>query len=146
MAPTQNPADSPSWLRRVLCLLYESLLLLALLMFVALIYLTLVGDSTTSPKRYFFQLYLWLVSAGYFTWSWVHGGQTLAMQTWHIRLVSRGSQPLSARRALLRYVVATLLFGVSFIWAWFDREGLSLHDRLAGTRLVLVPGKTRNRA
>ena len=56
------------------------------------------------------------------------------MKAWHIRLVD-----VTPARALLRLVLAALLFPVSVAWALFDRERQFLHDRLAGTRLVSVP-------
>jgi len=46
---------------------------------------------------------------------------------------------VTPRRALLRLIVAALLFPVSIVWALFDRERQFLHDRLTGTRLVDVP-------
>ncbi len=120
---------------------YELLLLVAILMFAALIFLFLFGDATVPPKRYFFQFYLWLISAAYFVWNWTRGGQTLAMQTWRIKLSTHSGAPLTASLAMKRYILASIFFGATFIWAFFDREGLYLHDRLLGTKLSLVGGK-----
>jgi uncharacterized RDD family membrane protein YckC len=46
---------------------------------------------------------------------------------------------VSPGKALLRFLFALVLVptGASILWALFDREGQFLHDRLAGTRLVL---------
>lgn len=126
------------------CIIYEALLLLAVLMFAALIFLFLFGDATAAPKRYVFQFYLWLISAAYFVWSWTRGGQTLAMQTWRIRLTNRSGEILTASQAMKRYILASIFFGATFLWAFFDREGLYLHDRLLGSRLISV-GKKPNR-
>lgn len=132
---------SPSFVRRIACMLYELLLLLAILMFAALIFLFIFGDATAAPKRYLFQFYLWLVTAAYFVWNWTRGGQTLAMQTWRIKLTTATGDALSARQAMKRYVLASLLFGVTFIWALFDRDGQYLHDRLSGNKLSLMAKK-----
>jgi len=43
-----------------------------------------------------------------------------------------------------RYVIASfglMFFGLGFIWAIFDRQGLYLHDRLTGGRLVALSRK-----
>lgn len=133
---------SPGFVRRIACMLYELLLLLAILMFAALIFLFIFGDATAAPKRYIFQFYLWLVAASYFVWHWARGGQTLAMQTWRIRLTTVSGEALSARQAMRRYVLASLLFGLTFIWALFDRDGQYLHDRLTGNKLSLIDKKT----
>jgi len=122
-------------------MLYDALVLLALLFAATFIFLMLFGNATEPPLRYVFQLYLWLAAGGYFLWCWHRGGQTLAMQTWRLQLTDRAGMPLSLMAAAWRYVLASLglaFFGAGFIWAIFDREGLFLHDRLAGTRLTLV--------
>jgi uncharacterized RDD family membrane protein YckC len=138
-----TPSVSPSILRRIVCMLYESLLLLALLMFAALLFLFVFGDATEAPKRYIFQCYLWLVSAAYFVWHWTRGGQTLAMQTWRIKLMTVSGDTLSASQAMKRYILASLLFGLTFIWALFDRDGQYLHDRLSGNQLSLMNKKPK---
>lgn len=138
----EHSPDSPGWLRRIACLVYELFLLVAVLMFAALIFLFIFGDSTATPKRYFFQFYLWLVSAAYFVWNWTRAGQTLAMQTWGIKVTDQSGARLSANQAMKRYILASIFFGVTFIWAVFDRTGLYLHDRLSGTRLSLLAKKT----
>lgn len=133
-----NSTASPGLLRRLASLFYDFVLLLAVLMFAALIFLSIFGDATATPKRYFFQIYLWLISAAYFVWNWTRGGQTLAMQTWRIKLAGWHGEALTPSLAMKRYILASLFLGVSFVWALFDREGCYLHDRLSGTRLTLL--------
>jgi len=87
------------------------------------------------------QIYLVLVAATYFVWQWRRGGQTLPMKTWRIRLETAAGEPVSVLRALLRLVLSAIgygLFGVSVWWAIVDRDRQFLHDRLAGTRLVIA--------
>lgn len=101
----------------------------------------LFGSATEAPKRHYLQVYLWLVAAAYFIWCWVHGGQTLAMQTWRIRLTDHAGHSISLSQAIKRYVLASaglMFFGAGFFWALFDRQGLFLHDRLTGSRLIVV--------
>ena len=72
---------------------------------------------------------------------WTRGGQTLPMKTWRIRLVRADTGgPVNAARAVHRYLLAVLglaAAGLGFAWALFDRDGLFLHDRMAGTMLVM---------
>jgi uncharacterized RDD family membrane protein YckC len=129
----------PGLFRRLACLFYDTLLLSAILFVATFLFIALFGGATDTPLRYGLQLYLYLVAAVYFLWCWLHGGQTLAMQTWRIRLVTFSMQPVSPSQALKRYLLASmglLFFGAGFVWALFDREKLFLHDRLLGTRLV----------
>ena len=120
---------------------YDGLVLFAILLAATTLFLLLLGTATEPPKRYFLQVYLWLVAAAYFLWCWLHGGQTLAMQTWRIRLTNQAGQPISLSQAIRRYVLASVglaFFGAGFLWALFDRQGLFLHDRLTGCRLTVV--------
>ena len=131
----------PGLARRLASLIYDGLLLAALFLVTTFIFIALFGDATHAPLRYWLQACLYLVATTYLLWCWLHGGQTLAMQTWRIRLVGDKTQTVSVDRALQRYLLASLglmFFGAGFLWALFDRERLFLHDRLLGTRLVLV--------
>jgi uncharacterized RDD family membrane protein YckC len=119
---------------------YDGLLLLAILFAAAFVFTMLFGSASSPPLRYVFQIYLLAVMAVYFTWFWVHGGQTLAMKTWRLRLVAADGGSVLPRTALLRFLLAfagLALFGAGWWWALFDRDGCFLHDRLAGTRLTL---------
>jgi len=125
--------------RRALALVYEALLLVALMFLSSLPLVVIVHEAERAAARPLFQLYLLLVAAAYFVWQWRRGGQTLAMKTWRMRLVTRENTPLSLRHATSRFLFAvpgTLLLGAGFLWALVDREGLFLHDRLAGTRII----------
>lgn len=128
--------------RRLLSMLYESLLLLALLMLAGFVYLPIFGTIHGPFQKAIFQLYLVCVMMVYFTAFWLRGGQTLAMKTWRIRLVETHGKPLTTPICLLRFVLALtglLCFGLGFVWALLDRDRQFLHDRLVGTRIVRVP-------
>lgn len=134
----------PSIRRRIASMAYESLLLLGVLSVGFLLpHLGLGMGFSIALPGWALQIHVFVVLGAYFLWCWRHGGQTLAMQTWKIQLSTpSGAQPSMARLAL-RYVLAwpsLLYFGVGILWALFDRDRQFLHDRLAGTRLVL---KTR---
>jgi uncharacterized RDD family membrane protein YckC len=77
----------------------------------------------------------------YFLWFWSHGGQTLAMKTWRIRLVARDGAAVRPVQSLLRFLLcwpSIVLGGAGIVWALFDRDRQFLHDRLAGTQLVMT--------
>lgn len=124
-------------------MLYESLLLLAVLFLAGFLFVGLTLGSTTPLVRGVFQVYLLGVVAGYFIWFWLRGGQTLAMKTWHLRLVSANGSVLTLRQAIIRFVLALpgILLGVGILWALFDSERQFLHDRLAGTRIILTANR-----
>lgn len=126
----------PSLVRRLFSLLYEGLVLFGVL-FVAVLVFMLFRDPSTTAAKHFFQVYLFLVLLWYFTWFWTHGGQTVAMRAWRFRVQRADGQPLRFPQACLRFILAWLSLP-SWLWMLFDRDRQFLHDRLAGTRLVMV--------
>lgn len=135
-------AHTPGILRRLASMLYEALLLTAVL-FIAGFVFTAVFHSPLPPMlRFVFQLYLLLVTAVYFIGYWLHGGQTLPMKTWHLRIVRTDGQPLGLKQACLRFLLALIGVGLGFgiLWALFDRERLFWHDRMTGTKVVMSDG------
>jgi uncharacterized RDD family membrane protein YckC len=134
-------AFAPIFWRRLLSMIYESLILIAVLFIASFIFHLVFQDTSSILFRPAFQLYLLLIAGIYFTWFWTHGGQTLPMQTWKLRVISSDGQPLFLKQALARYLFAVIgifLLGCGILWALIDRDGLFLHDRLAGTRIVNV--------
>jgi uncharacterized RDD family membrane protein YckC len=127
--------------RRLLSMLYESLVAFAIAFFAGLAFYGATHGRLSGNTRLVFQLYLFLVLGAYFIACWSRGGRTLPMQTWKIRVVRRDNLPIGVVRATLRYAFAwpsLLLFGVGFFWAFFDRDRQFLHDRLARTRIVMI--------
>ena len=122
-----------------MALVYEALLLAALLIAGSLPFVMLAHGMDRGFTRLLLQCYLVALTGVYFIWQWRRGGQTLPMKTWRLRLVTRDGLPLGWKRALVRFLIAlpgSLLLGAGFLWAAVDREGLFLHDRLAGTKII----------
>ena len=133
---------APSLARRLASSLYDILMLAALVLVATFPFLAIFGDSTAGWRRHVLQLWVLVVAGAYFTWFWTHGGQTLPMKTWKLRLVRRDGAPVSTARAVHRYLLATLgllAAGLGFLWALVDRDRQFLHDRLAGTAIIDVP-------
>ena len=122
-------------------MLYESFLAFAIAFFAAWAFYWIFGARTSGNARLGFQLYLFTVLGLYFVACWSCGGRTLAMQTWKMRMIRENGRPVGLMQALLRYVLAwpCMLLCVGPLWALVDRDRQFLHDRLAGTRIVLFP-------
>jgi uncharacterized RDD family membrane protein YckC len=133
--------DTPSFLRRLGALLYDGLSLIVLWLLASVIFTTLYGMADHGVPRLLLQLFCFMVVGGYFLWCWIHGGQTLSMQTWKIKLVYQNGDPLTLMGAVLRLLLATVCLsagGLGVWWALLDRDGQFLHDRLAKTRLIVA--------
>jgi uncharacterized RDD family membrane protein YckC len=135
---------APSFFKLGACLIYEALVVIALLLAGTAIFVLLLGEATVGIKRYLLQMFLWLIAGIYFIWCWQRKGQTLAMQTWQLKLVNQKAQLLSLKAAIIRYVLANfslMVFGLGFLWVLVDRDRLFLHDRLLKNKIIYVQRK-----
>lgn len=136
----ESRSVAASVFRRFAAFCYDLLLLAALVFCFTLLVLALRGGEAIPPGSIWFELSLVAVAASFFCGFWVHGGQTLGMKAWRIRVVGDGV-PLTWPRALARFGAATVSLlpaGLGLWWSFFDRDGRSWHDRWARTRVVRV--------
>lgn len=140
---SDSPHHPPSGLlRRLAALLYDGLLVIALLVLPTLAVMALRGGEPIPPGSFSFQLLLTVTAGAFFVWFWTHGGQTLGMRSWRLRVERQSGGPLTVRLALIRYVVglvSVVALGLGFLWILIDPEKLAWHDRAAGTRVVVLP-------
>jgi len=152
----------PRRLRRFACMMYEGVLLFAVVFLASYLFDTLTQSRHALMLRHARQAFLFFAIGVYFVLCWRMGGQTLAMKTWHIKLTDAQGQAPSLLRLIARYllcwplpligaaaialssraigwpsvnmlIVATPF--LNFLWTWVDGDQLFLHDRLLGTRL-----------
>jgi uncharacterized RDD family membrane protein YckC len=165
---------TPSLPRRMASFVYEGLLLFGIGLIpgaLGALFFALTGQrhplqSSTALIAITFAIY-----AVYFTWFWSARGQTLAMQTWHIRVVMADGRPLSQPRALARFIAACAWFAPAWVLeqlnGWHGWTALAayavgviayallallhpqrqfLHDALCGTRLIVASPRPRKPA
>ena len=114
-------ACAPALLRRLSCFLYEGVLLFGVVMVAGFLFATITKQRHALVGTAGLQAWLFLVLGAYFVVFWTRRGQTLAMQTWQIRLLTLDGHVVSWRRAVCRYLLA---------WMWFMPALVGL--RLAG--------------
>ncbi|WP_432379463.1 RDD family protein [Duganella sp. P38] len=157
-------SNNPTIKRRLISMVYETLLGFAVLFLPFLIFEIASGASHAPLVEHMRQALAFLVLGAYFIHQWTREGQTLAMRTWRLKLVTNHGLPLTPRVAALRYLLSwmwilpalivalaadlhrwqalgAILIGI-VAWsltAFFDRDRQFLHDKLAGTRLVQLP-------
>ena len=107
---TTFDAPSPGLVRRLACLLYESLLLFGVAVAAALLHALATRRVPAPDGAWGLKLWLFLVIGAYFVVCWSRLGQTLAMKTWHLRLVGPAGRPVGWVRATCRYLLS---------WLWF---------------------------
>jgi uncharacterized RDD family membrane protein YckC len=138
---TLNETSSPcSLLRRFASIFYDCLLLTSIIFVATFILLPIIGDGEIESGNIYYETFLIFLAYIYFCWHWIKGRQTLGMRSWKIFVVNENSAALNWKQASVRYFAALfslLLLGLGFVWALFDKDKLTLHDRLSKTKLVL---------
>ena len=161
--PAPGALPTPGLARRLAAFVYEGVLLFGVVMTVGLLYGVATQQRHALAGKLGLQVLLFAVIGLYFVWFWTRTGQTLAMQTWHIRLVTRQGTGLGLARAAARYLLAWLWFvpglatlhftGLNGGWpsfavlaagalgyaalAWLHPDRQYWHDAVCGTRLVV---------
>lgn len=159
-----SPQATPNLKRRLVCMIYEALLVFGVVFFASFIFDVATQSKHALMLRHAREAFLFFVIGAYFIFFWRRSGQTLAMQTWRIKLVDMNGQKLPLVKAIVRYCLAwcwclpgfivayqlglknaQLLIPVTLGFvAWgstslFDKDGQFLHDKLAKTRLIQLP-------
>lgn len=139
LSSNQTMFKPASFFRRTASLIYDSFVVFSFLLLATAFALLCNHGQSLLPMKTFFLAYL-LLSTGFFlSWFWCKSGQTIGMLAWKIKVVDKQQQPLSWRKALLRYFIAIFslgLGGLGLLWCLIDKNKQSLHDRLAGTMIV----------
>jgi len=128
--------------RRLGAIVYDSLLVLALMFMITLPFIALRGGEPVEPGEGPYRLILLVVAYGFFVGFWTKSGRTLGMQAWRVQVEANdGSKPDIARASLrfLAAILSLLPLGLGFWWQLFDKDGLTWHDRLSGTRIRYYP-------
>lgn len=161
----------PTIKRRLISMVYETLLGFAVLFLPFLIFEVAVHGSHTPTLEHMRQALAFLVLGAYFIHQWSRDGQTLAMKTWRLKVVRPGHDHLSLQTAAVRYLLswmwvlpallASLVLDLHkwqalgavgagiLLWsltAFLDQDRQFLHDKLTGTRLVQLPPLPRRAA
>ena len=146
-APTATPLPPAALLRRLAAMVYDGLLVLAVLMIVTACFLPLTGGEAVTWDRdpllavpYWAALLAAIVV--YFGLPWTQRGQTLGMASWRLRVQRDDGFLLTWPDVVVRLgasVVSWLPAGLGWAWALFDRERRTWHDSLSHSRVVVLP-------
>ena len=130
-------------LRRIGAMLYDALLVGALLWLATIPFIALRGgEAVEMGENALYRIVLVLVIYGFFVGFWVRSGRTLGMQSWRLQLEDKDGGRPSLGACTLRFFAALVSWvpaGLGFWWQLWDKDDLTWHDRLSGTRIVYYP-------
>ena len=132
-----------SFLRRILALFYDTLLLTGIILGYLLLVTLMFGDTFESiSERIFLQFSYLILGVIFFTYFWkVNKGQTLGMQVWKIRIVGDENKEPSTKNLIYRSLfglVFNLAFGSNYLFIFFNKDKKSINDLLSKTKTIKI--------
>ena len=140
--------------KRLASMVYDLLILVALWIVIGFVFLAVRGVDfgKTHPHELQTELFplLLLGTFAFYAWFWTHGGQTLGMRAWRLRVVNAhmDGRPVNLVQCLSRFLVALLSFfclGLGYLWVLVSPSGDTWHDMLSGTRTLVLTKEENKR-
>lgn len=132
--------------RRLAAGTYDLVLVIALWVLVTLLIIVARGGQPVPVGNLLYQGLLLVLGSAFFAGFWYWGGQTLGMRAWRMQVRQLDGSPLTARQSAVRLAALLLALapaGIGLLWMLVDRDHLPWHDRLAGTRVIVLPKAAR---
>ena len=148
VAPTDySQYPSANLWRRVMSIIYDQLILWAIWIATGFVHAIIFGiDTSANSQQLQRTLFPMLLGATFlfYYWFWTHGGQTLGMRAWRLKVLDArlDGTPPHFIRCVLRFVGAFFslsAFGLGYIWVLFDPNKDTWHDRISNTRTLVIP-------
>jgi len=138
------PRKPPGLFRRLGAIFYDCLLLLATLFLATALLLPFSNEDAFAPNHLLYTIYLTFVTYLFFGWFWTHGGQTLGMRAWKIKVCNKDGGDLSWTQATIRFLSAAISWGfagLGFFWILFNKNRNGWHDLLSKTKIDWAENK-----
>lgn len=130
-------------MRRLLALLYDSILIIGIYMSYVILVTYLNGSALEGQLEILFLQFSFIIFIFlFYCYFWkFNNGQTLGMQVWKIKLVSSGNEEININKMVLRCALSmifSLVFLSNFIFIIFNKERKTLGDYFSKTKLLKV--------
>jgi uncharacterized RDD family membrane protein YckC len=126
-------------LRRLAAMIYDALLVLAILMATITVLVALTNHAVAGP----YVLVIGVLEAfAFFAYFWMFRGQTLGMLAWRLAVRSETGGSLTLEQCVMRFAGAALSLacaGLGYLWILVDRDGRSWSDILSDSVIVRLP-------
>tara|TARA_B100001123_G_scaffold35063_2_gene36390 strand:- start:2815 stop:3231 length:417 start_codon:yes stop_codon:yes gene_type:complete len=134
--------NSAGFLKRILALIYDSLLIAAIIIVASLLLVFINGEYPKPGTLLSIIQFLISILVGplFYSYFWLtNDGQTTGMQAWKIKLVSSNESKLNMKQTYLRCLISVISFlfiGIGYFWILFNKNNLSWSDIATKTRVV----------
>jgi uncharacterized RDD family membrane protein YckC len=152
---------APVW-RRMVAFAYDALLLAAMWMIAAMAVMVANQLVPIADGRALMRVVMGLVGLAFFGWFWTHGGQTLGMRAWRLRVQQLDGTPVRPTASMLRYMAGLLpvicaFYGTArygtpalaiallgYLPCLIDARRRAFNDLIAGTQVVMLDRARRS--
>ncbi|MAI03000.1 MAG: RDD family protein [Rickettsiales bacterium TMED289] len=139
----KNKFIYPGIFSRLMSFTYDIFLVIALWFLFGFIFLGLFklfsySDDFFPPS--FGITIIVLTTAGYYSYFWSYGRNTLGMSTWGHQIISADGKTITFKTALYRFLLYLALSIIGFSWALFNKQNKTLPDKMLG--LVVIKQKS----
>jgi len=134
--------------KRIAALVYDTLIIAALLVLASAIAMIVVtaflGSEAITEQQILIEnplFFSWLLFCWfyYYYWCWQKAGQTLGMKTWKIKLITEDGKQMSLKNALIRF--ASGMFGLANVWLCLPGKR-GWHDILSHSDIIRIKSKS----
>ncbi|MFT7211889.1 MAG: putative RDD family membrane protein YckC [Granulosicoccus sp.] len=129
-----NPTAVSLLLRRIAAFFYDCLLLIAIFFLITSIAIAFNNGQAVQHPGFYIGLYLFAFF--FFDWFWRHGGQTLGMRAWRLKVEGVDGELITFKQSAMRYFSGSILFGISLLYALISTESQALHDTISKTKIT----------
>ncbi len=130
----------PGFFRYIAAVFYDVLLVMAIFFIATALLLPFnQGEAIQAPILY--PIYLFSVGFVFYGWFWTHGGQTLGLRAWKLRLINNDGTDISWQQALNRYLIASLSWmgmGLGIFWRLWNKEHKTWQDLSSQSYIILI--------
>ena len=135
----KNKFIYPGIFSRLMSFTYDIFLVIALwflfgFLFLGLFKLFSYSDDYLPPS--FGIVIIVLTTAGYYSYFWSYGRNTLGMSTWGHKILSDDGKTVTLKIAFYRFLLCFIFSIIGFSWAMFSKQNKTLPDKLLGLSVV----------
>ena len=145
MGSPDRPQEMPrnvGLARRFGAIVYDLLLVIALMMVVTLLFVAAREGMYVAPGDTLYRIALVAIAYVFFVGFWTYKGRTLGMQSWGLQLECMDGAKVGICLSTIRFsaaIISWLPAGLGYGWQIWDKENLTWHDRLSQTRIRYYP-------